>query len=405
MDFARTSYSAWRMPKSLLIADDSLTMRKVIGMIFATEDFTVTAVDNGMDAVTKARELKPDIVLADVAMPGKSGYEVCEALKGDPATQGIPVILLAGNFEPFDENRAKAAGANDHIKKPFESQALIDKVRSHAGMAPGKAQPTAYAMSGAGVAAAAAAAPAAPAAPKPAAPPITATGSGAGGMNIPRAPASMPGTLPPGAQRPAQPIAAGQPPRPGGPPPPGAARPSMGPPPPGARPPPPGAQMSRPPPAGMAPPGARPPPQGGPPRPGMPGPGGPGAPRPMPGPAGVRPPGPGMMPPGARPPPPGAVPPGHPQQGRARDPFGLGAPGPQGAPRPRAPEGFGGENLSLDGGRAADGGEALLREALSKASREVIEKIAWEVVPQLAEVLIKEQLDKLIAARGPGQNH
>jgi hypothetical protein len=111
------------------------------------------------------------------------------------------------------------------------------------------------------------------------------------------------------------------------------------------------------------------------------------------------------MPPGARPPPPGAVPPGHPQQGRARDPFGLGAPGPQGAPRPRAPEGFGGENLSLDGGRAADGGEALLREALSKASREVIEKIAWEVVPQLAEVLIKEQLDKLIAARGPGQNH
>src|SRR5687767_1513802 len=107
------------MPKSLLVADDSLTMRKVIGLIFATEDFTVTAVDNGMEALTKARELKPDIVLADVTMPGKTGYEVCEALKTDPATQSIPVVLLAGNFEPFDEARAKSAGANDHIKKPF----------------------------------------------------------------------------------------------------------------------------------------------------------------------------------------------------------------------------------------------------------------------------------------------
>src|SRR5215470_11217089 len=67
------------MPKSLLVADDSLTIRKVIGMIFATEDFQITSVDNGLEAISRARELRPDLVLADVTMPGRSGYEVCEA--------------------------------------------------------------------------------------------------------------------------------------------------------------------------------------------------------------------------------------------------------------------------------------------------------------------------------------
>ncbi|MFP2962396.1 PleD family two-component system response regulator, partial [Myxococcus sp. 1LA] len=121
------------MPKNLLVADDSLTIRKVIGMIFATEDFQVTAVDNGLDAISRSRELRPDVVLADVMMPGKSGYEVCEALKNDPATQGIPVVLLAGTFEAFDENRARAARADDHVTKPFESQVLLDKVKALVG--------------------------------------------------------------------------------------------------------------------------------------------------------------------------------------------------------------------------------------------------------------------------------
>src|SRR5579862_5883597 len=122
------------MPMNLLVADDSLTIRKVIGMIFATVDFQITTVDNGIEAIQKTRELRPDLVLADVVMPGKSGYEVCEALKADPATQGIPVMLLAGTFEAFDEGRAKAARADDHIMKPFESQALLDKVKALVGV-------------------------------------------------------------------------------------------------------------------------------------------------------------------------------------------------------------------------------------------------------------------------------
>lgn len=117
------------MPKQILLADDSITIQKVIALTFAGEDYKITAVDNGADAIIKAREINPDIVLADVMMPQKNGYEVCEALKGDPGLRGIPVLLLAGTFEPFDEDLAKKAGADGFIIKPFESQALIQKVK------------------------------------------------------------------------------------------------------------------------------------------------------------------------------------------------------------------------------------------------------------------------------------
>ena len=127
-----------RMPKTLLVADDSLTIRKVIGMVLALEDFQLTSVDNGIDAIARAREMKPDLVLADVLMPGRSGYEVCEALKSDPSTSHVPVLLLSGNFEPFDEGRARAARADGHLTKPFESQALLDKVRALLGLPAGQ---------------------------------------------------------------------------------------------------------------------------------------------------------------------------------------------------------------------------------------------------------------------------
>ncbi len=117
------------MPKNLLLADDSITIQKVVGITFANEDIKVTCVDNGEAAIAKARELKPDLILADVVMPKRNGYEVCEAVKSDPALRHIPVLLLAGTFEAFDEQRARAARADGHIAKPFESQALINKVR------------------------------------------------------------------------------------------------------------------------------------------------------------------------------------------------------------------------------------------------------------------------------------
>lgn len=116
------------MSKKLLLADDSITIQKVIGITFAHEDYVLTIVDNGDAALNKARVEHPDLILADIHMPGKNGYEVCAAVKRDPQLGHIPVLLLTGTFEPFDEAKAKAAGADSWIAKPFESQALIDRV-------------------------------------------------------------------------------------------------------------------------------------------------------------------------------------------------------------------------------------------------------------------------------------
>jgi CheY-like chemotaxis protein len=114
--------------KTILLADDSITIQKVVELTFSEADYRVVSVSTGGQALKKMAEVRPDIVLLDVIMPEKNGYEVCEQLKRSPATSGIPVLLLTGTFEPFDKKRADAVGANGHITKPFESQALVAKV-------------------------------------------------------------------------------------------------------------------------------------------------------------------------------------------------------------------------------------------------------------------------------------
>jgi CheY-like chemotaxis protein len=116
------------MPRTLLLADDSVTIQKVVGISLANEDVRLLTVDNGDDALTRARAERPDLVLADVVMPGRSGYEVCEAIKSDPELRHTPVLLLSGTFEAFDEERARRAGADGHITKPFEAQTLVERV-------------------------------------------------------------------------------------------------------------------------------------------------------------------------------------------------------------------------------------------------------------------------------------
>jgi len=114
--------------KKILLADDSITIQKVVELTFSEGDYQVLCVSNGAQALKKITEVRPDIALLDVIMPEKNGYEVCEQIKRNPATSGIPVLLLTGTFEPFDKKRADAAGANGHLTKPFESQVLVSKV-------------------------------------------------------------------------------------------------------------------------------------------------------------------------------------------------------------------------------------------------------------------------------------
>jgi CheY-like chemotaxis protein len=114
---------------SILLADDSITIQKVVGIIFGSDDYSLTIVDNGKAAVQKAQELQPDVLLIDALMPGMSGYEVCEAIRKDASLATKPVLLLTGSFEPFDEDKARQCGADDHIIKPFESQQIVAKVQ------------------------------------------------------------------------------------------------------------------------------------------------------------------------------------------------------------------------------------------------------------------------------------
>ena len=115
--------------RKLLLADDSVTIQKVIELTFADEGVRVVAFSNGQDAIDRLEELAPDIVLADVFMPSKNGYQVCEYVKQNEKLKAIPVMLLVGSFEPFDEAEARRVGADDILTKPFQSiRRLIDRV-------------------------------------------------------------------------------------------------------------------------------------------------------------------------------------------------------------------------------------------------------------------------------------
>ncbi len=130
------------MKRRILLADDSVTIQKVIELTFMDEDYEVRAVSNGDEAVKLLSEMSPDFVIADVHMPGANGYEVCR--KAKQLRPGTPVLLLVGTFEPFDEAQARSAGADSFLKKPFDSQELLQRVEELiAAKAPAAAAPVA----------------------------------------------------------------------------------------------------------------------------------------------------------------------------------------------------------------------------------------------------------------------
>ncbi|HEV8138691.1 MAG TPA: response regulator, partial [Pyrinomonadaceae bacterium] len=117
--------------RTLLLADDSVAIQKVIDLTFTDEGMQVITTGDGQDALEKLNQSKPDVVLADVFMPGIDGYELCKFIKQSEQFRGVPVMLLVGSFEPFDEAEAKRAGADDVVTKPFQSiRDLVSRVGS-----------------------------------------------------------------------------------------------------------------------------------------------------------------------------------------------------------------------------------------------------------------------------------
>ncbi|HYN86109.1 MAG TPA: response regulator [Pyrinomonadaceae bacterium] len=117
--------------RKLLLADDSPTIQKVVHLTFSDEGMEVTAVGTGAEALAEIERSRPDVVLADVHMPGVGGYELCERIKRDASLARIPVVLLVGAFEPFNEAEARRVGADEVLTKPFQSiRDLVGKVGS-----------------------------------------------------------------------------------------------------------------------------------------------------------------------------------------------------------------------------------------------------------------------------------
>ncbi len=116
------------MRRTILLADDSVTIRKIVELTFNETDIRVESVGSGREALERLRDLHPDLVLADVVMPGPSGYEVCREIKA--SDRPVPVLLLAGTFEPFDAAQARACGSDGHVTKPFDSRQLVERVEA-----------------------------------------------------------------------------------------------------------------------------------------------------------------------------------------------------------------------------------------------------------------------------------
>jgi CheY-like chemotaxis protein len=132
------------MSRTLLLADDSVTIQRVVELTFAHEDVRVVAVNDGARAVQWLDAETPDIVLVDVGVPEVDGYAVASHVKKSERLRHVPVLLLAGAFEPVDEGRARSIGCSGVIVKPFEPKQLAERVgellAAQPAVAPGAAQ-------------------------------------------------------------------------------------------------------------------------------------------------------------------------------------------------------------------------------------------------------------------------
>lgn len=389
------------MVKRILIADDSVTIQKAFAMTFAAEDITLMPARSADEGLSLARQMRPDLVIADGFMPGRSGYDLCAAIKAEPSLRGTLVYILSSAQQPYDETRGRQIGADGHFIKPFESSAIIDKVRDAIaravpvpaeapsrgapplGRPPLRSAPPAdddYGEISVDVPPAARE-PVRPAAPAYAAPAMrpaalaaspsppassgvaAAASAGPGAAAASGAPAMRPSLIPglrPGAIPTARPGAVPAP-RPSGP---GAAPPVQR------------AQAGR---TLMGLPAANIP---------IPGSSRPGAPTGHPGAMPQA--RPSILPPSRPAPAPTSSPPPS-SSSHSPSPYQPAAY----QPAATAPSGLGSAvSSAVEAKVAAFAAKGPEYEAIAKLSREVIEQIVWEIVPELAEAIIREHLEK-----------
>jgi DNA-binding response OmpR family regulator len=112
----------------ILVADDDPVIVRLLQVNFRLEGYDVETAAHGEEAVQKARELLPGLILLDVMMPGLDGWEVCRRLKGDPATAGIPLVFLSARAQEEDRRRGLELGVAEYVTKPFDPGELVSLV-------------------------------------------------------------------------------------------------------------------------------------------------------------------------------------------------------------------------------------------------------------------------------------
>jgi two-component system alkaline phosphatase synthesis response regulator PhoP len=112
----------------VLVVDDEEYIQHILNFSFGAEGYEVVTAADGEEAVAKARNEKPDIIVLDIMMPKMDGYEACRKLKSDPKTKDIPVILLTAKGRDVDRKLGSEAGADDYVVKPFSPGRLIERV-------------------------------------------------------------------------------------------------------------------------------------------------------------------------------------------------------------------------------------------------------------------------------------
>lgn len=121
--------------KKLLLVDDSATILMIEKTILKGEPYTLITATDGQQAVDKALAEHPDLILMDIVMPRKSGFEACQELRANPATRHIPIILVTTRGEPVNVETGFEAGCSDYLTKPLSKQELLEKVRNHVSAA------------------------------------------------------------------------------------------------------------------------------------------------------------------------------------------------------------------------------------------------------------------------------
>ena len=114
--------------KKVLVVDDEANLTRSVAFILRREGYDVEVASNGEEAIAKAQRSKPQLMLLDIMMPKKNGYEVCQEIREDPALRDIYIIILTAKGQEVDREKGMAMGADDFITKPFSPAFIVEKV-------------------------------------------------------------------------------------------------------------------------------------------------------------------------------------------------------------------------------------------------------------------------------------